>query len=458
MRSSLDVTKRALAGPICSERDFDQKVFAPRLSDALRQSGIKFDPAVLIPSDDGMAGDLFKAALDFYADVGTYCLDTERIIKFDEGEIKEGLRNAPSQAVFGEGLDAGVFKPRQPESKDPPWCFIGAGGAPVSSEEIFLSLMQGYGMIALADAITTPELTIIDGLPIRVRTPLEIYGSIRNAVLARDALRRVGRPGLPIMNALATAASATALIAALHPMYGLRPSDGYFVATMAELKTNYDVMDKACVLTSLGARIGTLAGCVMGGYCGGPEGTALTVAAHHAHGILVNQATYHLNHPAHMKYISNSGPEMLWVISMYAQAISRNTHLLSLSLNYTSAGPATDMALYEIAAQVITAVVSGVSIEAVGLARAVHVDHLTPIEPKFAAEVAHAAAEMKRTEANDIVKTLVKKYVDKLPNPPIGKRYQDCFDMRTGKPSHECVEVYTRVKKELEDLGLEFKY
>jgi len=159
-----------------------------------------------------------------------------------------------------------------------------------------------------------------------------------------------------------------------------------------------------------------------------------------------------------MKYISNSAPEMLWLISMYAQAISRNTHLLSLSLNYTSAGPATDMALYEIAAQVITAVVSGVSIEAVGLAKAVHVDHLTPIEPKFAAEVAHAAAGMKRTEANEIVKTLVKKYVDKIPNPPTGKRYQDCFDMRTGKPSHECVEIYTRIKKELEDLGLEFKY
>jgi methylamine--corrinoid protein Co-methyltransferase len=458
MRSSLNVTKRALTGPICSERDFDQKVFAPRLDEALKKCEIKFDPAALIPAQDSMADDLFAAAMDFYADVGTYCLDTERIVKFDEDEIKEGLRSAPSQATFGEELDAGVFRPRQPESTELPWCFIGAGGAPVSSEEVFLSLVQGYGEIALADAITTPELTMVDGFPIRVKTPFEIFGSIRNAVLARDALRRAGRPGLPIMNALATAASDTALIAALHPMYGLRPSDGYFVATMAELKTNYELMNKACALTSLGGRIGTLAGCVMGGYCGGPEGTALSQTAYHAHGILVNQATYHLNHPAHMKYISNSGPEMLWLISMYAQAVSRNTHLLSLNLNYTSAGPCTDMALYEIAAQVITAVVSGVSIEAVGLARAVYVDHLTPIEPKFAAEVAHAAAGMKRTQANEIVKTLVKKYVDKIPNPPPGQRYQDCFDARTGTPSRECLAIYSRVKKELEDLGLEFKY
>jgi len=458
MRSVLDVTKRAIEGPICSERDFDRKVFAPRLSEALKQCGIKYDPAVLIPSDDGMADDLFKAAVDFYTDVGTYCLDTERIIRFNEDEIKEGLREAPSEAVFGEGLDSGVFRPRRPESKDPTWCFIGACGAPVSSEEVFLSLMQGYGMIALADAMTTPELTMIDELPIRGNSPLEIYGSIRNAVLARDALRRVGRPGLPIMNALATAASDTALIAALHPMYGLRPSDGYFVATLAELKTTFALLNKACVLTSLGARIGTLAGCVMGGYAAGPEGTALTVAAHHVHGTLVNQATYHLNHPAHMKYVSNSGAEMLWLISIYAQAVSRNTHLLSLNLNYTAGGPATEMAFYETAAQVITAVVSGISIESSALAKATHVDYLSTVEPKFAAEVAHAAAGMKRTDANEIVKTLVKKYVDKIPNPPLGKRYQDNFDTKTGKPSREHLDIYNRIKKELEDLGLEFKY
>jgi len=456
MRSTLDVTKRALTGPICSEKDFDQKIFTPRLREALKQCDIKYDPAVLISTDDGLADDLFKAAMGFYADVGTYCLDTERIVKFDESEIREGLREAPSKAVFGEDLDSGVFLPRKPESKEPPWCFIGAGGAPVSSEEVFLNVMQGYGMITLADAITTPELTRIDELPIRGNSPLEIYGSIRNAILAREALRRIGRPGLPIMNTLATAASDTALIAALHPMYGLRPSDGYFVATLAELKTNFALMNKTCVLTSLGARIGTLAGCVMGGYCGGPEGTALTVAAHHAHGTLVNQATYHLNHPAHMKYVSNSSPEMLWLISIYAQAVSRNTHLLSLNLNYTASGPATAMAFYEIAAQVITAVVSGVSIESAALCKAVHTDYVSTLEPKFAAEVAHAAAGMKGADANEIVKVLAKKYVDKIPNPPIGKRYQDNFDMKTGKPSPEHLELYQGIKKELEDLGLEF--
>jgi len=158
-----------------------------------------------------------------------------------------------------------------------------------------------------------------------------------------------------------------------------------------------------------------------------------------------------------MKYVSNSSPEMLWLISVYAQAVSRNTHLLSLNLNYTASGPATGMAFYEIAAQVIAAVVSGVSIESAALCKAVHTDYVSTLEPKFAAEVAHAAAGIKRTDANEIVKALTKKYVDKIPNPPIGKRYQDNFDMKTGKPSPEHLELYQGIKKELEDLGLKFR-
>jgi len=348
--------------------------------------------------------------------------------------------------------------PRKPEDKTPPWCFIGAGGAPVSSEEILLSLVQGYGSIPLADSITTPALTSVDGMRIRSNSPLEIYGAIRNAVLAREALRRAGRPGLPIMNALATAESAPSLIAALHPQYGLRPSDGYLMAALAELKVDFDRLNKACALSNLGARIVGEAGPVFGGYCGGPEGTAITAAAYHILGVLVYQATCHLVFPVHINYRCSTAPELSWVISTYGQAISRNTHLLSLNLTYTAAGPCTEMCLYEIAARVITAVVSGLSIEAVGVGKAMHEDHLTPIEPRFAAEVAHAtaAAGIKREDANDIVKHLESLYRDKLSNPPMGMKYQECFDVKTGKPSRRCLEIYDKVKRELGDLGLEF--
>jgi len=448
---------RAITGKPCSERDYDLKIFSTKLREVVKEYDIKYDPENLVPSDNSLADNIFKAAFDFYCEVGTYCKDTERIIKFDENEIKKGLKTAPSKLLFGEYTDARTLVPRKPESKTPPWCFIGAGGAPVSSEEIFLKLVEGYASIPLANSITTPALTSVSGIRIRPGTPLEILGTIRNIVFAREALRRAGRPGLPIMNALATASTAVALNTTLHPDYGLRKTDGYLIGILAELKTNFDLLNKICALQSLGYGGGVCAeyGPLFGGYCGGPEGTAVAAVAGSLMGVLVYQAGWHLSFPTHINYTSNSTPELLWVTSVFAQAISRNTHLLSLHLNYTAAGPCTEMCLYEIAAQRLAAVPSGVSIESVGVGKARHEDYLTPMEPRFAAEVAHATAGMRRANANEIAKHLASLYIDNISNPPLGMKYQECFDVKTGKPSRKCLEIYNKVKKELRELGLE---
>ncbi len=55
------------------------------------------------------------------------------------------------------------------------------------------------------------------------------------------------------------------------------------------------------------------------------------------------------------------------------------------------------------------------------------------------------------------MKKLVKKYVDKMADPPVGKRYQECFDISRMVPSREYVGIYNTVKEELEDLGIKFK-
>jgi methylamine--corrinoid protein Co-methyltransferase len=114
----------------------------------------------------------------------------------------------------------------------------------------------------------------------------------------------------------------------------------------------------------------------------------------------------------------------------------------------------TEMALYEIAAQISSIVVSGVSIEAVGVAKARHEDRLTPIEPKFAAEVAYASTRLSLQDVNELVKQILPRYEDKLKNPPLGKKFQEICDIETGRVSREYLELVTKVKKELSDLGL----
>ncbi|MFX1261386.1 MAG: monomethylamine:corrinoid methyltransferase [Promethearchaeota archaeon] len=455
----IEIAKRAHDGKPLIEKEFDMRVFSPRVRELVKEYDISYDPEVLVPSDDGLADTVFKAAFDLICDVGVYCKDTERIIAFEEKEVRQELKTSFDQAVLGEGMEQRTLLPRKPDSDEKPWIFAGAGGVTVSDESIFMRLVENYAKrIPIANAITTPCLLSVDGTNIRAKSPLEIEGSIRTVVLGREALRRAGRPGLPIMNAIGTAESAIALASGLHPDFGLRKTDGFMIAELAELKTDLDLLNRAALLQSLNVPIAGIYGPIYGGFAGGAEGTAVTSTAFHIQGILTYGASWTLFFPIHIKYTSSSSPELIWLAALYSQAVSRNTKIPALYYNYTAAGPCTEMVLQEFAAEFIATVSSGASIETGGVAKGKYFDYLTPIEPMFASEVAYASAGIKRSDANEIVKKIVPKFIDKVPDPPRGKRFQDCCDLVTGEPSEECFDIYHKVKKEVSDLGIEFLY
>ncbi len=72
-------------------------------------------------------------------------------------------------------------------------------------------------------------------------------------------------------------------------------------------------------------------------------------------------------------------------------------------------------------------------------------------------ELTEACVGMKRSEANELVKELLSKYEDKIDDAPAGKRYQDCYDMDTGQPSAEYVNLYGEVKEELRQMGFRYR-
>jgi len=447
----LEVINRALTGPICKERDFDLRILNQKLNEVIKEYDIKYDPENPIPQDNSLADDVFRAAMEFYSEVGTYCIDTQRRITFDEGEIKEALRTVPSQVSFGEGEDAGVFLARKPESKISPWCSVGGAGIQVSSEEIFSSLLRAYGVISLANSITTPSLTTVCGRNILSDTPLEIYGAIKTIVLAKEALKSVGRPGLPIVNGIATALSDAATIAG--SQFGLRTSDAFEIGSAAEMKVDFSILNRIAYAINVKGKILAGAGPLLGGYCGGPEGTAIVTTAYLFHSILVMRAAVYHPYPVHYKYTCNSGRNLLWVVSLSSQAISRNSDFPLLNLCYTASGPTTKMCFYETAAWVITSVVSGASIEVEGPAAST-LDHLSPIEPRFATQVAHSVTGWKREDGNDIVKRLLSIYEDRIGKAPLGKKYQECFDVKSATPSQEYSALYEETRREMEDYGI----
>lgn len=457
MVSFMDVINRALTGPYYSEKDYNLKVFVPKLREIVQKYEIKCNPKAVIPSDDDLADRVFKAGVELYANVGTYCVDTQRIIQFTEAEIREALATAPSAPIFGEGKEAKALVARKPESNIPPWCFLGACGAAVSSEEIFESIMQGYGEISFADSITAPSLATLNGTPVQAGSPLEILACIESVVLTRDGLRKAGRPGLPVMNSIATAVSDAGKIAG--SQFGLRPSDGWLIGPMAEMKVNYERLNEIAYVTSLGGHIVVDASPMLGGYCGGPEGAAVTNVAYHIQAILVFRGSCHASFPIHLRTSCSTDRGTLWIISVSTQGIARNSHFPLLDISIMGAGPETEMEFYENAACVIGAVVSGsAGVESPGGAKNAVIDHLSPMISKWTAEVAHAAIGMKRTKANEIVNVLLLKYENNLDKPPEGKRYQDCYNIKTLEPSKEYRTLYVEAKKELTDYGLKFKY
>jgi len=453
----LDVMDKALNGKPMSETDYQLKLFAPKVQEKVKEHGIKFDLSNPIVDDDSLADDVFEAAVELLMDVGPYCPDTNRVISYTENEIKDALKNAPDALLMGEGKDKKWLRPRKIGDKTPPWCLLGAGGGACSSDRSFLTLVEGYAEIPETNAITTPALTRVGGMRIRPASPLELLGAMRNAVLAREACNRSGRMGIPIMNSLATAESDIALAAALHPKYGMRPSDGYMICCMDPMKVDFNRLNKVTAVISMGGAVGMCFGPLMGGYSGGPESTAVSSTAHHLMGILTYQSSWLLPFPLHLRYVSSSSREMLALISATGQAISRNTHLISIQLNYTSGGPCTPMCLYETTASVTAAVASGQSIESLGVASNREEDRTTPVEPRISAEVGHAVAGMKRSDANELVKKLLPKYEKKLPQPTLGKTLFECWDPEKRRPSKEYQTVIKAYKRTIADLGVDIK-
>jgi methylamine--corrinoid protein Co-methyltransferase len=116
------------------------------------------------------------------------------------------------------------------------------------------------------------------------------------------------------------------------------------------------------------------------------------------------------------------------------------------------------MCFYETAAIVTSLVVSGSSLEALGVYKNATVDLQTPQGPEFASEIAHAVPGMARKDANEIVKHLLSIYENRINHPPIGKRYQESYDVKTGRPFDHTRRLYQRMKREIASFGFKFSY
>ncbi len=448
----METCERAQKGPFCKPSDFDSLV-TQKIMSLIKEYDIKYDPKVLIPTDNSLVDDVYKAGFDLFCDLGALCLDTERRIIFSEQEVKEVLRYLPSEVRVGCGQDSVVARKRAVEDSNPPMILGGPTGTLVSEGELYVKNLQSIAQEPVVNAFQAGSLQTIRGERVLTGSPLEILGA-RNAMLwAREAAHRAGRPGLHIADN-AAAMTSQAKICSCDPISGIRPSDGLIVSQMCEMKVDYDHLSIAAFLLDYGAFIYNLMTPIIGGYAPGAEGVAIVSVAEHLIGTVIHHAIFHHMSHTHVRFLNNANRWGLWAGAVVGQALSRNTNILSFYDSYCANGPVTRELLYEVVCDGMVSSVTGMQTEGVGATGGKHPDHNTGLEVRLLGEVAHATAGMKREDANDVLNTILPKYEDKLINPNPGKPFKDCYDLRTIQPSEEWKKLYDEVRKELEGLGI----
>jgi len=453
MISLVEVCDRAQRGPRLPVESFDLDSVYATLKGLIDKYDVRYDPTTPVPSDDALADKVFDAAADFFVECGAYFQDTQSVIRFTREELLDAVATHNGDCHFGEGKEARIFRSRKPDSGTRPWCHVGSGTV-ASTEEIAYQIVRGNASIRAADSMSVNALAKIDGRSIITGQPTEILGAIRSLEIAREACLHAGRPGLPIINGIATAGSAMATIAAAAPQFVLRPSDCIIVGSLAELKTNRAMMAKVAWCLSSGYNIVLASAPMLGGYAGGPEGTAILNTACVFFGMLLYQCDYYLSLPVHINYSCSTTRDVIWATALSSQAISRNTNMPTLALAYNAGGPMTKSFYYESAAFIAAAIASGVSTQTPHPAKATLPDYVTPMEMAVTTDMALACAGMTRREANDVVKKLLPKYEDGLATASAGKSYTECFDLATGRPTDEHAEFAAKIKEELASAGM----
>jgi methylamine--corrinoid protein Co-methyltransferase len=132
---------------------------------------------------------LYQAGLEMLVEMGVFCMDTGRVIKYTEDEVLMAVAGAPRELTLGEGRDARQLAARSFDDPRPPLNQGGPTGAPVS-ENIFIPMHEAYA------AIVNGVLSTINGREPKPGSPWEIAAVKGEVSMIRMAMTRAGRPGM----------------------------------------------------------------------------------------------------------------------------------------------------------------------------------------------------------------------------------------------------------------------
>jgi methylamine--corrinoid protein Co-methyltransferase len=445
----LEILERSQNGPLCTGKDWDVRIIPKKCMEKVKEYGIKYDPSTPVPSDNGLADAVFQAGFELALETGIFCLSTERIIKFEEEELREAVMEAPKEARIGRGIDEKVLKLRKMDERQPPLALVGPMGIDLS-ENLYIPIVQSVAQYRIVDQVINGFLNTVNGNEVRTGSPMELLAGRQRAAYMKEAVRRAGRTGVSITFGGVTMYGLCGMA------QGVEQGDVCMIGIISELKTDHITLTKTAHALGMVFPIGAFGRPFIGGYTGGPEGSAIMSVAYRILDLPMFQSNIYANNDVFdIRYIGNSGWETAWANSVATQALDRNCPAMVSGLLEPCAGLCEEQLLYELAVPAIYYTASGAeAITGIRPSHGKYPNQASGLECKFASEVAKSSAGVKREDANEIVKRIIPKYSDKLLNPPRGKKFQECFDLKTLKPSEEWLNIYKKIRNDLEDIGV----
>lgn len=453
MISLLEVAERSQKGPRIEEKEWNLSLFR-KMTQLTRDYDICCPPdAPFFNTDDSVLQRAFQAAVDFLVDMGVYCISTNRVIKFTEEEILTAVREAPTEVSIGEGKDARVLKQREIEGKEPV-NICPAHHAPFS-EDIAPLVTKNYAQIPRADYIEGFNFTSVDGKEI-FGMPLEAYAAKRQVTLLRRGVEAAGREGLAVV-IYPISMRAGVLLAPIDPEHGLRRTDGILLTVLPDVKVEHDAISAAIVFEDYGSfRLGSNHA-MIGGFCGGLEGTIIEgIIKPIVARIVYRDAMSYIGITYHPPPKGAGIPpqKLSWGRSVTNQTVVSRTNIICGQSTGTSSGPGSENRLWEIAMRCLTGVINGTNLGASRQGQARINAAQTPLEGEWIVEVADAIIRtgLNREKGGELMAKIIQKLRGKTAPPP--KPVTELYDLEIHQPKPEYVRIYNKVKEELSSLGL----
>ena len=451
----LDLYERGKTGEKVDKNDWDMDYIIDNVMDLVEEYDFDWDRENLIPEDDKLFEDMFKASRELLIRTGIYNMSTGRIMKLTPEEIDEGIRNMKTELTMGEGKDAFTLVARGVEDERPPAIWAGNPGCP-TPERLYYPIVESVAKEPIIDLLTCGSLVDVDGYEVMNGEPSEVFAVRREMEYLHKALEKAGRPGMGLL-AAESAVTETGDLSAVAERW-LRPCDSHLVALFNELIMDNGNLVRAASSIDYGMKNASLACTMVGGLGGDAPGSCMIMIASIMAANQFAIADYHLCHPIHITDVATTARGCLWLQSVLCQTFAKQAPAIIVCDLWPSSGAMTKELLYEVAANSIVVTVSGGHLEGLGSANG-RVPHGTGLECRLMGEVGKAVARsrMTRSQANEIVLKLLEKYehVFGMEDGNAGKPFDEAYDMETIEPLPEWQKMYEEVREELCEMGLE---